>query len=127
MSYIIQKKKVSDNMKFDINRVKIFVIVPIDSTDKVRDAACEKGAGVIGNYSYCTTSYKVIGTFIPNDGANPYIGSNNQLEIVEEEKIEFVCDIRNAKDVIKEIRRVHPYEEPAIDIVPLIDEKDLLK
>lgn len=114
-------------MKIEVNRVKIFVTVPASNTDEVRHAACSNGAGVIGNYSYCTSCSKVLGTFIPNDNANPYIGNNNQLEIVEEEKIEFVCDIVKAKDVINEIRRVHPYEEPAIDIVPLIDENDLIK
>ena len=30
--------------------------------------------------------------------------------------------INNVKNVIKAIRNSHPYEEPAIDIVPLIDE-----
>jgi hypothetical protein len=29
------------------------------------------------------------------------------------------------KDVLKELRKVHPYEEPAIDIIPLIDEDNL--
>lgn len=28
------------------------------------------------------------------------------------------------KTVIKELRKVHPYEEPAIDIIPLIDESE---
>ena len=27
--------------------------------------------------------------------------------------------------VLKRLREVHPYEEPAIDIIPLIDEDDL--
>jgi len=41
---------------------------------------------------------------------------------VEEEKLEVVCDIENVKKVITRLREVHPYEEPAIDIIPLIDE-----
>lgn len=30
----------------------------------------------------------------------------------------------NVKKVISELRRVHPYEEPAIDIIPLLDENN---
>ena len=69
-------------------------------------------------------STKCIGTFKPTDEANPYIGKNNKVEYVEEEKLEAVCDINKVKDVITKIRNVHPYEEPAIDIVPLLDEED---
>ncbi len=113
-------------MNIDIKKVKIFVTIPIESTNKVREAACKAGAGIIGNYSFCSTSVRSLGTFIPNDNANPYIGESNKLEFVEEDKLEIICDIKNAKHVIEEIRKVHPYEEPGIDIVPLIDENDLI-
>lgn len=109
-------------MNININKVKIFVTIPTENVEDVRNAVCESGAGVIGDYSFCTSSTKSIGTFKPNDNANPYIGENNKLEFVEEEKLEFVCDIDKVKTVISELREVHPYEEPAIDIIPLIDE-----
>lgn len=113
-------------MNIEVNRVKIFVTVPTDNTQEVRNAVCNAGAGIIGEYSYCTTCVKSLGTFIPNENAKPYIGEKNILEFVEEDKFEVVCDIKNAKDVISELRKVHPYEEPAIDIVPLIDEDSLV-
>ena len=113
-------------MNIEVNKVKIFVTVPPENTDDVRDAVCRAGAGVIGNYSYCTTSVQSLGTFIPNSDANPYIGESNKLETVKEDKLEFICDIKIAKHVIFELRKVHPYEEPAIDIVPLIDEDSLI-
>lgn len=112
-------------MNFDVRKIKIVVTVPVENSKEIRNAICEEGAGVIGNYTYCTMSTKCIGTFKPSDNANPYIGENNKLEFVEEEKIEAVCDISIAKRVLKKLREVHPYEEPAIDIIPLIDEKDL--
>jgi hypothetical protein len=37
--------------------------------------------------------------------------------------LEFVCKVECVKKVITELRKVHPYEEPAIDIIPLIDEE----
>ena len=109
-------------MNLKINRVKIFVIVPVENVDGVRNAMCDAGAGIIGNYTYCTTSIKSIGTFIPNDDANPYIGEQNKMEFEEEEKLEVICDVEKVKNVITKLREVHPYEEPAIDIIPLIDE-----
>lgn len=109
-------------MVFDVKRVKIFVTVPQKSVTKVRNAVCKAGAGVIGNYSFCTSSTKATGTFLPNEKANPFLGEKGKLEIVEEEKLEFVCEVSKVKNVIKALRKAHPYEEPAIDIVPLLDE-----
>ncbi len=107
-------------MNIDINRVKIVVTIPVENVNEVRNAICE--AGIIGNYTDCSMSTKCIGTFKPADDANPYICKNNNLEFVEEEKLEVVCNINLVKKVITKLREVHPYEEPAIDIIPLLDE-----
>lgn len=112
-------------MKFDVKKVKIMVTVPVENVQEIRNAICDEGAGIIGNYTYCTISTKCTGTFIPSDNANPYIGENNKLEFVEEEKLEVRCDVNIVKRVLKRLREVHPYEEPAIDIIPLINEEDL--
>ncbi len=111
-------------MNMSVNKVKIFVTIPLENVEEIRNAVCESGAGIIGDYSFCTSSTKSIGTFKPNDNANPYIGKNNNLEFVEEEKLEFVCDIDKVKNVLSKLRKVHPYEEPAIDIIPLLDERN---
>ena len=109
-------------MNIDVKKVKITVSIPLENVDSVRNAICEAGAGVIGNYTYCSMSTKCIGTFKPNDEANPYIGEKNNLEFVEEENLEVICDVANVKRVITKLREFHPYEEPAISIVPLLDE-----
>lgn len=112
-------------MNIDVKKVKIIVTVPNENLEDVRNAICSEGAGVIGNYTYCTMTTKCIGTSKPSDNANPYIGEKNKLEFIEEEKLEVICDISIVKNVLKRLREVHPYEEPAIDIIPLIDEGDL--
>lgn len=109
-------------MQFDVKRVKIFVTVPTENLNDVRNAVCDAGAGVIGNYTYCSTTSKSVGTFKPNEKANPYIGKSGELEFVEEDKLEFVCDVNDVKNVLIALRKTHPYEEPGVDIVPLIDE-----
>ena len=64
-------------MNVNINKVKIVVTAPIEYVEKIRNAMCEAGAGIIGNYTYCSMSTKCIGTFKPNDNAKPYIGEIN--------------------------------------------------
>ena len=59
---------------------------------------------------------------IDKENTKTHISERNKLEYVEEEKLEVICDIEKVKQVITKLREVHPYEEPAIDIVPLIDE-----
>lgn len=110
------------NINININKVKIVVTVPPENLEDVRDAMCSAGAGIIGNYTNCSMSTKCQGTFKPNDEANPYIGEKNKMEFLEEVKLEVVCDIKNVKKVISRLREVHPYEEPGIDIIPLLDE-----
>ncbi len=109
-------------MKFNVEKVKISVTVPADSLEKVRNAICEAGAGVIGNYTYCSYSSKVVGTFKPNEKANPYIGKNGELKFVDEEKLEVVCNVSKVNEVITALRKAHLYEEPAIEIIPLLTE-----
>ena len=112
-------------MNMNVKNVKIIVTVPVSNLDEVRNVICEAGAGIIGNYTNCSMSTKCIGTFKPNGKANPYIGEKEKLEFVEEEKLEARCDINIVKKVLKRLREVHPYEEPAIDIIPLIEEDEL--
>lgn len=103
------------------NNVKIVVYVPESYADVIREAIGSTGAGKIGNYSFCTFSSKGIGRFKPEDGASPAIGEVGKLESVAEERIEFVCNRNLAEDVIAAIKKVHPYEEVALDIYPLED------
>lgn len=104
-------------------KVIIGVTTPIEYVDKIRNTICLNKGGIIGNYSYCSICYPVLGTFKPNKKANPYIGKCNNLEKVEEVKLEIVCHKNDVKKIIKKIKKVHPYEEPCITIMPLLDEK----
>ncbi len=108
-----------------MNNVKIVVFVPLTHCDEVRKAIGDVDGGIIGNYSHCSFSTLGIGRFKPNEKAHPHIGKANTLEEVKEEKIEFMCPRKNAKRVIDAIKKVHPYEEIALDIYPLTEESEL--
>ena len=98
---------------------KIVIYVPHSHTDVVRNALSESGAGHIGNYSHCTFQTSGEGTFKPSEGTNPYIGSKNKLEIVEEMKLESIINEKNLSKVIDAMVAAHPYEEVAYDVYPL--------
>lgn len=100
--------------------VKIVVFVPLTHTDVVREEIGKSGGGRIGNYTFCTFSSRGVGRFKAGDGAHPAIGKVGEIEAVEEERIEFVCEKERAREVIAAIKKVHPYEEVAIDVYPLL-------
>ncbi|SHK06953.1 Nif3-like dinuclear metal center hexameric protein [Tepidibacter formicigenes] len=101
---------------------KIAIYTPISHEESVRDAMAKAGAGHIGKYSHCTFNTKGIGTFMPLDNSNPYIGSKDNLEKVEEIKIETICKQQDLNKVVNEMLKVHPYEEVAYDIYKLKNE-----
>ncbi len=112
-------------MSRDTKMVKIVVFVPLSHAEAVRDAFAKAGAGNIGAYSHASFSVRGTGRFKPLKGANPHIGTIGRVEEVEEERIEVVCSRDKVKVVIAAIRAVHPYEEVALDIYPMISESDL--
>ena len=101
--------------------VKIRIIAPVADADKIREVLGREGAGVQGNYRYCSYSYRGTGRFLPGQGADPAIGEIGRLEQVDEELIEAICYVDLVEKIIQEIKKVHPYEEPAIDIMPRLE------
>lgn len=93
--------------------------VPLDHAEAVKEAVFAAGAGKIGNYSHCAWQTLGEGQFIPNEGANPAIGSHNQVEKVKEVKIEMVCDAVHIHLAIEALKKSHPYETPAYHVVRL--------
>jgi len=77
------------------------------------------GAGRIGNYDHASFSVKGIGRFRPLAGAKPSVGKIGKIEGVGEERIETVVEEEILDEVIFQIRKVHPYEEPVIDVFEL--------
>jgi len=113
------------NRTMNSKLVKLVFFTPLTHADIVRKAMGDAGAGQMGNYSHCTFSSRGQGRFKPLKGAHPAIGKVGKLEIIEEERIETLCPREKVAAVINAIKRVHPYEELAYDIIPLLGEKDL--
>lgn len=99
-----------------MHKYKIIIYTPLTHTDIVREAIGVAGGGKLGNYSFCSFSTKGIGRFKPEEGAHPAIGEVGKLEEVEEERIEVTCDSDVVDAVMSAIKKVHPYEEIAMDV-----------
>lgn len=104
-----------------IQRVMLTVTVPASHLHDVLDAMGEAGAGQIGNYSHCAFFSPGTGRFRPNEHANPALGQTLEISEVDEYRIETFCAREQVRAVIAAIRRAHPYEEPVIHLMPLLE------
>jgi len=89
--------------------------------EQIRTAMSGAGAGVIGDYTECSFELSGIGTFKPGQNTQAYISAPGVFERTPEIRLEMVAPKELINDITGEIRRNHPYEEPAIDIIPLLN------
>jgi dinuclear metal center YbgI/SA1388 family protein len=98
---------------------KIVTFVPAESAEGVAAAMADAGAGVIGNYDHCSFRVEGTGTFRGNASSSPAIGRKGKLEAAREVRLEMVAPQWRLERVVQAMRRAHPYEEVAFDILPL--------
>jgi len=102
--------------------LKLVVFVPVSHAEAVRESLGQSGAGYIGNYSHCTFNLKGTGAFLPLSGANPFLGNVGRLEQVDEVRIETIIKKDETERVLEAMLAVHPYEEVAYDLYPLVNQ-----
>jgi dinuclear metal center YbgI/SA1388 family protein len=99
---------------------KLVVYVPGEQLEQVRSAAFRAGAGQVGDYSGCSFTVEGVGTFHPGEGTSPTRGLPGCDEKVQEVRLEISVQSEVLRAVLADVRAVHPYEEPAIDVYPVI-------
>jgi hypothetical protein len=102
------------------SKYKIAVYSPVNTADELSFQMAAAGAGIIGNYTVCSFRTKGVGTFIGSKKSSPSIGKKGKFEMVEEVRLEMICEEAFLNDVIDSIYSVHPYEEPAYEIYPVM-------
>ncbi|MFD6199564.1 Nif3-like dinuclear metal center hexameric protein [Mycobacteriaceae bacterium NPDC060252] len=98
---------------------KWVVFVPTESAEVVRRAMFDAGAGQLGAYSDCSWSATGTGQFRPLEGSDPAIGVHGVVEQVVEDRVEMVAPARLRCALFAAIHAAHPYEVPAIDVLPM--------
>ncbi len=99
--------------------LKLVTFVPDKYVKNVQEALFDAGAGHIGKYDRCSFNVEGKGTFRPLGTANPFTGKLNQFHTESETRIECILPEYLKMRVVDALIRVHPYEEPAYDLLPL--------
>ncbi|MEQ9423054.1 MAG: Nif3-like dinuclear metal center hexameric protein [Cyclobacteriaceae bacterium] len=92
---------------------KLVAFCPKENTQSVLEAIHKTGAGSIGNYSHCSFVVNGQGSFKPTDQANPHIGKADELEHVDEDRIEVQLPTHMENQVLSALFKSHPYEQVA--------------
>ncbi len=98
---------------------KLHTFVPISNAEAVRDAIFKAGGGHIGGYSHCSFNMNGQGTFLAGENSNPHIGKKGELHNEEEIRVEIVFPEHLKSTIISTLKKSHPYEEAAYDIMAL--------
>ena len=104
-------------MEFAYCKLEIFI--PETHLGVLQRALQEADAGHIGNYDCCLSYSPVTGCWRPLEGTAPYLGSIGEISSEPELKVEVTCRTGQVDQTIAAIKKVHPYEEPVINVIPL--------
>ncbi len=92
------------------------VDVPEGFLEELMDAIDAVMDPVYPGYRRSFRYYPVTGTWKTMEGSHPYIGSPGEVSAEKEVRLEFVVLKKDLPAVMEAIDRVHPYEEPAVDV-----------
>ncbi|MSR45083.1 MAG: Nif3-like dinuclear metal center hexameric protein [Phycisphaerales bacterium] len=99
---------------------KIVTVAPAEVIDRIRGAMSIAGAGRIGEYSQCSQSSAVEGSFYGGAKSSPRVGHRGKLERIQEQRLEMVCGPKALPAALAALRAAHPYETPAIEVHSLV-------
>ena len=102
-----------------MNFCKLEIFIPETHLEILQETLTECGAGHIGKYDSCLSYSRVR----PLEGAKPYKGFEGVLSVEDELKVEVTCSYESLDDldaIIEAVKKIHPYEEPVINAIPLI-------
>jgi hypothetical protein len=100
--------------------VKLEIFIPVSHFEQFRDTLRSVGAGAFGNYDSVLSYSQVKGCWRPLEGATPHIGEIGVLCTEDEYKVEVCCRADSLERTVTAIRESHPYEEPVINVIPLM-------
>jgi dinuclear metal center YbgI/SA1388 family protein len=99
---------------------KLVVFVPAGHEEALMEALFPH-CGVIGNYRDCSFRTTGTGTFRPLEGAQPFMGEVGRREEAQESRLELLVRRDGVAAAVAALHKAHPYEEPAYDLVPLMN------
>jgi len=105
---------------------KLITYAPVSHAEKVKQALFDAGAGNIGNYSECSFTWEGLGSFKGNNESKPFIGEINKLHIEKETRIEVLYPKDLESKIVAELKKNHPYEEVAYELLLIANKNQFL-
>ena len=93
----------------DVQYYKLEIFIPETHFRVLQKALQETDAGHIGNYDSCLSYSRVTGTWRPLAGTKPF-----------ELKVEVTIRAEILDTVMRAVKAAHPYEEPLVNVLPLV-------
>lgn len=103
----------------DFAYCKLEIFIPETHLAILQTALQAVDAGHIGNYDCCLSYSPVIGCWRPLEGTSPYLGSVGEISSKPELKVEVTCRTEQVDETVEAVKKVHPYEELVINVIPL--------
>ncbi len=101
--------------------IKLEIFIPESHFPALQKALQDVDAGHIGNYDSCLSYSPVMGTWRPLEGTHPFIGKQNEISCEPELKVEVTIKAERLRETVAAVKAAHPYEEPVINAIPLVD------
>lgn len=106
---------------WEVTYCKLEIFIPESHLSSLQQALREVDAGHIGRYDSCLSYSPVTSCWRPLPGSQPYLGREGELSTQQELKVEVTCRLQNLDRTLEAVKRVHPYEEPVINVIPLYE------
>jgi hypothetical protein len=101
---------------------KIEVYLPAEYLEAIQLALTAAQAGIVGNYDNVFATTQVTGHWRPLPGSDPFQGNIGEMETATEIKLEVNCKKEHVSATLQAIRAAHPYEEPLIRVIPILNQ-----
>lgn len=98
---------------------KVQVFVPEENKEALKNKLSEHGLASEGDYEHCFFESSGTGNFKPVGNANPHIGNIDEIEAVQEAKVEFMIEPHQKALAQRLIEQYHPYETPVYDFITM--------
>jgi len=91
--------------------------VPVEYSEQVKHAIFEARAGSGYGYDMCCFEVEGRGQFRPLENSSPFIGTIGTVEKVREMRIETTVEDRYVREVVRALKKSHPYEVPSYHLI----------
>lgn len=99
---------------------KLEIFIPETHLKVLQQVLGDVDAGHVGQYDRCLSYSVVTSCWRPLEGTHPYLGTQGEVSYEQELKVEVTCCFERLEETLKAVKGIHPYEEPVINVIPLL-------